>query len=137
MYTSFSKQSWTAFKAHDRPGPIHMLNLIRLRDAAAYADGRSASGAQAYAEYGRISAPVLERIGGRIVWRGAFELLMVGPPEEQWDVCFIAEYPSVGSFVTMMANADYREAMVHRQAGVVDSRLIRLSPQAPGSGFAG
>lgn len=137
MYTSFTKETWREFKACTNAGPIHLLNLIRLRDTAIYPDGRIATGQQAYDQYGAISAPVLARLGGRIVWRGAFELQMVGPPQERWDVCFIAEYPNAGAFAKMMAETDYREALIHRQAGVIDSRLIRLAPQASGSGFAG
>lgn len=78
-YTSFTKETWQAFKSDDRPGPVHMLNLIRLRDVADYPGGRIATGEQAYGEYSRISAPVLKRLGGRIVWRGGFELMVVGP----------------------------------------------------------
>lgn len=48
-----TKEVFAAFRANDRPGPIHMLNLVRLRDQAAYPDGRKASGAEAYAAYGR------------------------------------------------------------------------------------
>ena len=40
MHTSFTKDAWTAFRQNDRPGPIHMLNLIRLRKWADYGDGR-------------------------------------------------------------------------------------------------
>ena len=67
------------------PGAIHMLNLVRLRDRAAYPDGREATGAEAYAAYGRESGPVFQRLGGEIVWRGAFELMLIGPAEERWD----------------------------------------------------
>lgn len=137
MHTSFSKQTWQAFKDADRPGPIHMLNLVRLRKKAEYADGHEATGAEAYQRYSDTSAPVLQKIGGRIVWRGAFELMMVGPQDEAWDIAFIAEYPGVSVFVEMMKDATYREAMVHRQAGVLDSRLVRFGAQPPGIGFAG
>jgi hypothetical protein len=57
-----------------------MLNLVRLRDVAAYPDGRNVSGAEAYAAYGRESAPVFLRLGGRIVWRGQFEHMLIDPP---------------------------------------------------------
>ena len=61
--------SFAQFRADDRPGPIHMLNLVRRRPQAAYPDGRKATGAEAYAAYGRESGPVFERLGGRIVGR--------------------------------------------------------------------
>jgi len=137
MFTSFSKETWQAFKGADRAGPIHMLNLVRLREEAQYADGHRATGAEAYQRYSDISAPVLQKLGGSIVWRGGFELMMVGPPDETWDICFIAEYPGVGAFVDMMKDATYREAMVHRLAGVLDSRLVRFGAQPAGASFAG
>ena len=67
-----TKEAFAAFRADDRLGPIHMLNLVRLRALAAYPDGRKATGAEAYAAYGSESEPVFSRLGGAIVWRGHF-----------------------------------------------------------------
>lgn len=136
-HTSFSRETFAAFAANDRPGPVHLLNLIRLHPRVTYADGRVTTGAEAYDAYSRLSAPVLAEIGGRIVWRGDFELSLVGPPETHWDIAFIAEYPSPDAFVQMLRDPRYREAMAHRQAGVADSRLVRFDPLPAGAGFAG
>jgi uncharacterized protein (DUF1330 family) len=130
-----TKESFARFRERDRPGPIHMLNLVRLRAQAAYPDNRPATGAEAYAAYGRESQPVFARVGGRILWRGSFELMVIGPEAEAWDECFIAAYPSVGAFVEMIRDPIYREAVKHRQAAVLDPRLIRLAPAAGGTGF--
>lgn len=132
-----TKETFAAFRASDRPGPIHMLNLVRFRERAAYPDGREATGAEAYAAYGRESHPVFARLGGRIVWRGHFELMLIGPATEKWDECFIAEYPSVAAFVEMIRDPVYREAVKHRQAAVLDSRLVRMAPAEAGKGFGG
>lgn len=131
-----TKEDFARFREDNRAGPIHMLNLVRFRERAAYPDERVASGAEAYRAYGRESAPVFQRIGGRIVWRGSFELMLIGPQSEAWDACFIAEYPSVSAFVEMIRDPLYREAVKHRQAAVADSRLIRLKPEAIGADFA-
>ena len=136
-HTSFTREGFQAFRANNRSGPIHMLNLVQLRDQATYQDGRDATGAQAYAQYGRLSAPVLARVGGRIVWRGAMEQMLIGPEGKMWDLCFIAEYPSPEAFAEMIKDPEYREAMVHRQAGVEDSRLIRMKPLPMGMEFGG
>ena len=130
-----TKETFAAFRANDRPGPIQMLNLVRLRARAAYPDGREATGAQAYAAYGRESAPVFKRLGGAVIWCGAFELTLIGPAEERWDRCFVAQYPSVAAFVEMIRDPVYREAVKHRQAAVEDSRLIRLAAGSPGENF--
>jgi uncharacterized protein (DUF1330 family) len=130
-----TKQAFAEFRANDRQGPIHMLNLVRLHAQARYPDLRQVTGAEAYAAYGRESRPVFTRLGGRIVWQGKFELMLIGPADERWDRCFIAEYPSVSAFVEMIRDPVYRQAVKHRQAAVEDSRLIRLAPLAPGQGF--
>jgi uncharacterized protein (DUF1330 family) len=134
-YIDPTKETFAAFRADDRPGPIDMLNLVRLRERAAYPDGREATGAEAYASYGRESGPVFQRLGGKIVWRGEFELMLIGPKEERWDHCFIARYPSVAAFVEMIRDPVYREAVKHRQAAVEDSRLIRLKTTEAGDLF--
>ena len=35
-YIDPSKEAFASFRANDRAGPIHMLNLVRFRDKAAY-----------------------------------------------------------------------------------------------------
>jgi uncharacterized protein (DUF1330 family) len=130
-----TKEVFAQFRANDRPGPIHMLNLVRLRKQAAYPDGRKATGEEAYAAYGRESGPVFARLGGRIVWQGRFELMLIGPAEERWDHCFIAEYPDVAAFAEMIRDPAYREAVKHRQAAVEDSRLIRHAVLPVGKTF--
>src|SRR5258706_15715752 len=131
-----TRQAFAEFRENNRDGPIEMLNLVRLHAQARYLDGRQATGADAYAAYGRESRPVFIRVGGRIVWRGRFELMLIGPAAERWAHCFIAQYPSVSAFVEMLRDPAYREAVKHRQAAVADSRLVRLAPLASGKGFA-
>ena len=130
------RAQFEAFKALPRDTPINMLNLVRVRERAAYPDGRAATGHEAYAAYGRESGPVFARVGGTILWRGAFEAVLIGPGE-RWDYAFIARYPHAAAFLEMVTDPVYREAVKHRQAAVLDSRLIRLGDVAGGAGFAG
>ena len=113
-----------------------MLNLLLFREKAAYPDGRDVSGAEAYEVYGRESAPVFHRVGGEIIWRGKPEVMLIGPEEKHWDLIFIARYPSAGAFLEMITDPRYREAVKHRQAAVLDSRLIRTTEVERGQGFA-
>ncbi|MBX3548816.1 MAG: DUF1330 domain-containing protein [Xanthobacteraceae bacterium] len=130
-----TKEIFALFRDNNREGPIQMLNLVQLRAVANYADGRKATGVEAYAAYGRESGPVFERLGGKIIWQGKFELMLIGPQSERWDHCFIAQYPSVQAFVDMVRDPVYREAVKHRQAAVEDSRLIRCASAKVGRGF--
>ena len=130
-----TRETFAQFRAMQRPGPLHMLNLLRLRETAAYEDGTRATGAEAYRSYARESGPIFARLGGRQVWIGVPELTLIGPADERWDMAFIAEYPGVDAFVSMLRDPDYRQAVRHRQAAVADSRLIRLRPATPGARF--
>lgn len=123
------------FKDLPRDRPVHMLNLVGLREQAVYADGRQASGVEAYAAYGRESGPIFRRLGGVIMWSGKPELMLIGPEAEAWDLAFIAQYPTGQAFIDMIRDADYQRAAVHRTAAVRDSRLIRLAPGEAGAGF--
>jgi uncharacterized protein (DUF1330 family) len=132
-----TREQFDQFKDLPRDTPIMMLNLIRLRDQAAYPDGRESTGAQAYLNYGKESGPIFQRLGGEIVWRGKPECVLIGPQDEHWDIAFIARYPNAGAFMSMVTDADYKQAVVHRQAAVLESRLIRMGDASEGSGFAG
>jgi len=134
-YIDPTKEQFAVFREMQRSGPIHMLNLVRLRAQAAYPDGRQATGEEAYRAYARESGPVFARLGGKQFWIGRFEHMLIGPTSERWDRVFIAEYPNVDAFVQMLRDPIYREAVKHRQAAVDDSRLIRLEPRAPGEQF--
>ena len=132
-----TRDQFTAFKNLPRDTPVNMLNLVKLRDKATYADGRAATGAEAYASYGRESAPIFQRVGGTILWRGAPECVLIGPADEAWDIAFIAVYPHAGAFMEMVTDKVYQtEAVPHRQAAVLDSRLLRHFP-LEGSGEFG
>lgn len=130
-----TKEQFAAFRDLPRDTKIHMLNLVRLREHAAYPDGRKASGLDAYRAYARESGPVFRKVGGKQFWVGQFEHMVIGPTDEKWDLVFIAEYPNAQAFIDMLRDPEYREAVKHRQAAVSDSRLVRLSPREPGESF--
>jgi uncharacterized protein (DUF1330 family) len=137
-----TRESFDAFKALPRDTPIHMLNLLRFRDVAAYPQGhshagRGLSGAQAYAEYGRTSGPIFARVGGSVIWRGRMEAMVTGPQDKNWELAFIARYPDAAAFLAMIVDPDYKQAVVHRQAAALTSRLIRFAPlEVAGATFA-
>jgi len=134
-YVDPEREQFEAFKKLPRDRPVMMLNFLRFRDRAAYEDGRDVSGAEAYAAYGRESAPVFRRVGGEIIWRGIPEVTLIGPGDRHWDLVFIARYPSAGAFLEMVTDPQYREAVKHRTAAVLDSRLIRTAEAPRGEGF--
>ncbi len=139
-YIDPSRANFDAFKALPRDRPIHMLNLLRYRDAAEYPDGhehaaKGWSGRRAYQEYGTATGPIFRRVGGSIIWRGLFEAMVTGPDARRWDDGFVAQYPHAGAFLEMITDVEYQRAVVNRTAALLDSRLVRFRPGEAGEGF--
>ena len=101
-YIDPTREEFAQLRALPRDHPIEMLNLVRLRDSANYPDGREATGAEAYAAYGRESGPIFRKVGGKIVWSGDPQFMVIGPPQERWDIAFIARYPTGQAFLDMV-----------------------------------
>lgn len=139
-HVGMTREQVDRLKALPRDQPIHMLNLIRVRELADYPPdhprhGQGLSGHEAYRAYGRESAPIFERVGGRQVWVGRPDAIAIGPADEHWDIAFIAEYPNFEAFREMSRDPEYQEAVKNRTAATLDSRLIRCAPLTPGKGF--
>ncbi|MEO1001011.1 MAG: DUF1330 domain-containing protein [Pseudomonadota bacterium] len=132
-----TRAQFDAFKALPRDRPVMMLNLLRFREAAAYPDGRAATGREAYAAYGKGSGPIFARVGGEILWRGTQEAMVIGPDDKDWHLAFIARYPTAAAFLEMVTDPDYQAVTFHRTAALEDSRLIRFGELPGGAGFAG
>ena len=140
-YIDPSRAQFDAFKGLDRDHPIEMLNLVRFRDKALYPEdhplnGQGLTGAEAYANYGTDSAAIFAGLGGKIVWRAGFEAVLIGPDGEKWDAMFVARYPTAHAFLAMVSDPDYQKAVIHRQAAVETSRLIRTHPAPVTEKFA-
>lgn len=101
-------------------GPIFMVNLLKFKDKAEYDDGRETdlSGRDAYMIYGRAVADILPKFGGQAVFAADVTFLALGDVEELWDEVAIAMYPSRADMVRMSLSEEWREAAIHRSAGL-------------------
>ena len=116
----------------DVTGPVAMLNLLKFKEKAEYADGRETdlTGQEAYGLYGSQMAPFVMAAGGRLLFSGAVKNLMLGEVGELWDSAAIMEYPSKEDFVKIVSDPQVAEFSVHRTAGLAGQLLIRVSAAA-------
>ena len=127
-----TREVFAQFRANDRPGPIHMLNLVRLRAQAVYPDGRPTdlTGRQAYDLYAAAMQKVVEKNGGRLLFGGDVASLVIGQVGDLWDTCVLVEYPSAAAFAAIVTSPEVTEIGVHRAAGLEGQLLIRASQLA-------
>lgn len=118
-----------AFLAKDIEGPVSMVNLLKFKDRAEYADGRETdlSGAEAYALYGQDMTRWVTSNGGRLLFSGPAHHLVLGEADELWDQVAIMEYPSKEAFVQIVSAPEVAEWGVHRAAGLAGQLLIAVT----------
>jgi uncharacterized protein (DUF1330 family) len=111
---------------------IVMLNLLKFRERAQYADGRATelTGREAYLLYGDKMQQLVEREGGRIIFSGEVMSLVIGTVEDMWDVAALVEYPSSAAFARIVTSPEVAAIGVHRAAGLAGQLLIRVAPAA-------
>jgi uncharacterized protein (DUF1330 family) len=121
-----------AFLSSNFSGPVAMLNLLKYKDRASYADGRETdlTGEQAYGLYGEKMAPFVLANGGKLLYAGSAEFTMLGSIEKPWDSVAIMEYPSKEAFVEIVSKPEVQEFAVHRMAGLEGQLLIATSQRA-------
>ena len=120
-----------AFFAGPDEGPFVMVNLLRFRPTAEYADGSEPdlTGREAYERYSVVVRSLIEGLGGRVVYSGAVTGLLLGEVEDLWDAVGLVEYPSLDSFQRMIRSPEMRAIEHHRAAGLAGQLNIRTKPQ--------
>lgn len=110
----------TKLLAKGPDGPVFMVNLLKFKDKAEYEDVRETelSGRKAYMIYGRAVADILPKFGGRAILAADVTFLSLGQIEELWDEVAIAMYPKRADMLRMSMSDEWREAAIHRSAGL-------------------
>ena len=123
-----TEEQMKGFLEPGRDGPIYMLNLLKFKEKAEYADGRETvlSGAEAYAIYGQEVIQHLQKVGGAPMFSAGVERLMLGEVEELWDAAAIAMYPSRKAMLEMIMSPEYQASALHREAGLAGQLNIEL-----------
>ena len=108
------------FEEQGEDKPIFMVNLLKFKEKAQYPDKRETNltGEEAYAIYSEEVAIHLAKVGGKPIFGGDVQRLMLGEVEDLWDKVAIASYPSRKAMLQMISDPDYIESAQHRVAGL-------------------
>lgn len=120
----------------DDDGPVWMVNLMKYKEVAEYADGRETtrSGREADDEYTPIGP--LTAIGAEIVYAAEVEMQLLGEGEG-WDRVGIVKYPTRRAFIEMQQRDDFQAKHVHKEAGMERTIVIGCQPVDPQPGEQG
>jgi len=97
-------------------GPVVMVNLLRLRDRAAYR------------RYSEITMPLIKARGGTVLWAGNGEAVAFGDAQsDRWDYVVLVRYPSRAAFLEMVRSHEYAAANVHREQAVERHMILAVA----------
>ena len=119
---------------HGGDGPVVMMNLLKFRETANYspdAGMASCSGKAAYDRYQHAFTVAVGAISqAEVLYDGPCEQVFIGQAgtdATNWDKLLLVRYPSRQHFLAMMADDSYRDALVHRYAGLERTVLIQCA----------
>lgn len=122
--------------------PVVMLNLLRFRQFADYsshpkiAPKDKISGRSAFDLYINHSKKFLEATGGEVLLIGDANEFFIGPKDETWDLVMLIRQRSLTDFLSFATNQEYLAGIGHREAALMDSRLLPIFEQkGPSQGF--
>ncbi len=123
--TEYAAQLGTTTEADD--GPIWMINLMKYRDVADYADGRQStiSGREADDNYAPVD--ILNDIGAEIVFVADVDQQLLGD-DTRWDRVAIVKYPTRRAFIEMQGRPDFQDKHVHKDAGMESTIVAGCLP---------
>ena len=107
--------------------PVVMLNLLKFKPSA---DTGEVSGASEYAKYGDSVVQMVEDRGGKVLWMGHADQILIGDPGDGWDSVALVEYPSRKAFIDMVTTPEYESAHEHRESGLERTVLIACTERA-------
>lgn len=116
-----NEEGFKAFSARvSEDSPVVLLNLLRFLP-----DG----GRERYAEYRAAIAPLLEKVGARVLFLGQSDLPVLG--EEAWDAVLLVEYPTRQAVLDMVASEEHQEIAHLRAEALAVGELHPIDPSEP------
>ncbi len=103
--------------------PVVMVNLLKFKGRA---DGSNVgmSGAESYMKYGEQMKKFVESKGGRFIWSGRVDSMVIGESDADFDVVALVEYPSRRAFVEIATSDHVATIGEDRKMGLEGQWLI-------------
>ena len=108
-------------------GPVWMVNLMKYREVADYADGRDTAISGREADDLYTPRESLAAIGAEIVFGGEVDRQLLGDAPI-WDRVGVVKYPTRRSFIEMQSRPDFQRQHVHKDAGMAETIVIGCQP---------
>lgn len=107
-------------QSYPKNTPVTMLNILKFKAKT----NSGETGKEAYARYFKNAGPFVAKAGAKLIWKGQVHTTLIGNLDNQPDVVFLVEYPSVDHFFAMVTNPDYQKIASDRSLALEYGGLI-------------
>jgi len=103
--------------------PVVMVNLLSFKKDA---DGgnEGMTGQESYMRYGGKMREFVESKGGRFIWSGRVDSMVIGESDADFQVIALVEYPSRKAFIEIASSPHVAEIGEDRKKGLAGQWLI-------------
>jgi uncharacterized protein (DUF1330 family) len=103
--------------------PVVMVNLLSFKDQA---DGgnEGMSGRESYMRYGENMRKFVESKGGRFIWTGRVDSMVIGESDADFQIVALVEYPNRKAFLEIASSTHVAEIGQDRKKGLAGQWLI-------------
>jgi len=101
--------------------PVVMLNILKFKSKV---DDGTTTGKQSYNDYSRVVAPLLDKVGGKVLWAGKVNSTIIGDLNDRPDRILVVEYPSKEAFVEMSTSEEYAKISHLRELALEYGGLV-------------
>ncbi len=101
-----SQEQMTQLMAYPKDTPLTMLNILKFKSKT---ETGNETGKQAYARYFKNAQPFVAQSNAKLIWKGVVATTVIGDLENQPDMIFLVEYPSVDHFIKMVSDPEYQK----------------------------
>ncbi len=115
--TDPSPAAFARFLSEDDGQPVTMLNLLRFVEG----------GMEVYREYIGLVRPLIEELGGAILYAGECATPLVPEAGSGWDAVVVVRYPSREALTTLAEDPRYQPELAEMRSRVLSSAILETT----------
>jgi uncharacterized protein (DUF1330 family) len=128
-----TREQFSEFAHGRQDGEVVMINLLHFaapdESEAESTPESEHTGRSAYRDYSDQVITMVESRGGRLLWLGRPEQVLIGDTDaDQWDMVALVSYPSRAAFIDMVTSPSYEKAHTSRERGLDRTVLLACQP---------
>lgn len=116
-----SQEQLAALKEYPKNTPVVMVNILKFKPLT---EKGNETGKEAYNRYFENVQSFVKHAKATLIWKGVVGTTVIGDSQNQPDMIFLVEYPSVEHFLGMISNPEYQKIANDRTIALEYGGLI-------------